>query len=66
MLCKMTALGKNVSKIRKETFAIESFFSSSLLEVFCGKTILETSQNSRENTCIEVSFLINDGFEFFI
>ena len=34
------------------------FFRSSRLEVFVKKLLLETSQNSQENTCARVSFLI--------
>ena len=44
----------------KQTFNFSSFrFRSSRPEVFYEKVILEISQNSHENTCARVSFLIN-------
>ena len=40
-------------------FTKEQHFRSSRPEVFCKKGVLENSQNSHENTCDRVFFLIN-------
>ena len=45
-------------KIHIESFIKSSARRSSRPEVFCIKGVLETSQNSQENTCAKVSFLI--------
>ena len=38
--------------------SVESGIIRKSLKVFCKKVLLEISQNSQENTCVRVSFLI--------
>ena len=39
-------------------YNVEPVITRKSLNVFCKKVFLEISQNSRENTCVRVSFLI--------
>ena len=49
--------GKNVTWISGLTLHI-TIWRSSRQEVYCKRVFLEFSQNSQENTCATVSFLI--------
>ena len=52
------AYGKNV-KFKLFFYILNNFFyKSSRLEAFCKKRVLKISQNSQENTCVRISFLI--------